>query len=463
MSFEFIETELGNFVEIVTKKCDASIIDVTNYISTENMLPDRQGVTISSGIPDVNKFNSFEIGDTLFSNIRTYFKKVWFATFYGGVSPDVLVFRTTHEKLTSEYLHLILSSDDFINYSHLTSKGAKMPRGDKGAMLSYKIKIPSLKYQKRCTKLIFTLSKKINSNNRINQTLEQMAQALFKSWFVDFEPVKAKMAVLEAGGSQEDATLAAMTAISGKNADALAVFEREHPEQYAELKATAELFPLAMQDSELGEIPEGWTLSEIGAQIDIAGGATPSTKTPDFWDNGDIHWTTPKDLSNVKDKILLHTERKITKAGLGKISSGLLPVNTVLMSSRAPVGYLAIAKVPVAINQGYIAMKCNKELSPEFVLQWCSANMPEIISRASGTTFAEISKKNFNPIPLVKPPLELVKNYTKQVSAIYSLIENTMRENNSLTELRDTLLPKLLSGEITLPEAEQAVSEVENV
>ncbi|EPS8351645.1 restriction endonuclease subunit S [Escherichia coli] len=302
-------------------------------------------------------------------------------------------------------------------------------------------------------------NEKVKVNDEINQTLEQMAQALFKSWFVNFEPVKAKMAVLEAGGSQEDATLAAMTAISGKNADALAVFEREHPEQYAELKATAELFPLAMQDSELGEIPEGWTLSEIGAQIDIAGGATPSTKTPDFWDNGDIHWTTPKDLSNVKDKILLHTERKITKAGLGKISSGLLPVNTVLMSSRAPVGYLAIAKVPVAINQGYIAMKCNKELSPEFVLQWCSANMPEIISRASGTTFAEISKKNFNPIPLVKPPLELVKNYTKQVSAIYSLIENTMRENNSLTQLRDTLLPKLLSGEITLPEAEQIISE----
>lgn len=325
------------------------------------------------------------------------------------------------------------------------------------------IPIPPKHERDMIIKNISAIEQKKIVNADTNQTLEQMAQALFKSWFVDFEPVKAKMAVLAAGGSQEEATLAAMTAISGKNADALEVFKREHPEQYAELKATAELFPLAMQDSELGEIPEGWTLSEIGAQIDIAGGATPSTKTPDFWDNGDIHWTTPKDLSNVKDKILLHTERKITKAGLGKISSGLLPVNTVLMSSRAPVGYLAIAKVPVAINQGYIAMKCNKELSPEFVLQWCSANMPEIISRASGTTFAEISKKNFNPIPLVKPPLELVKNYTKQVSAIYSLIENTMRENNSLTELRDTLLPKLLSGEITLPEAEQAVSEVENV
>ncbi len=85
-----------------------------------------------------------------------------------------------------------------------------------------------------------------------------MAQALFKTWFVDFEPVKAKMAALEAGGSQEDAMLAAMTAISGKDVNALAIFEREHPAQYAELKATAELFPSAMQDSELGAIPKGW-------------------------------------------------------------------------------------------------------------------------------------------------------------------------------------------------------------
>lgn len=376
------------------------------------------------------------------------------------IAQDMVAIRADQRLVDPMFLFSLLRSEQVINKINNMHVGTLIPHFKKGDFKNLYLSIPrNLKIQRAIGLFYFSLSEKIEKNKEINQTLEQMAQALFKSWFVNFEPVKAKMAVLEAGGSQEDATLAAMTAISGKNADALAVFEREHPEQYAELKATAELFPLAMQDSELGEIPEGWTLSEIGAQIDIAGGATPSTKTPVFWDNGDIHWTTPKDLSNVKDKILLHTERKITKAGLGKISSGLLPVNTVLMSSRAPVGYLAIAKVPVAINQGYIAMKCNKELSPEFVLQWCSANMPEIISRASGTTFAEISKKNFNPIPLVKPPLELVKNYTKQVSAIYSLIENTMRENNSLTELRDTLLPKLLSGEITLPEAEQIISE----
>ncbi|AUZ63412.1 restriction endonuclease subunit S [Citrobacter sp. CFNIH10] len=313
------------------------------------------------------------------------------------IAQDMVAIRADQRLVDPMFLFSLLRSEQVINKINNMHVGTLIPHFKKGDFKNLYLSIPrNLKIQRAIGLFYFSLSEKIEKNKEINQTLEQMAQALFKSWFVNFEPVKAKMAVLEAGGSQEDATLAAMTAISGKNADALAVFEREHPEQYAELKATAELFPLAMQDSELGEIPEGWTLSEIGAQIDIAGGATPSTKTPDFWDNGDIHWTTPKDLSNVKDKILLHTERKITKAGLGKISSGLLPVNTVLMSSRAPVGYLAIAKVPVAINQGYIAMKCNKELSPEFVLQWCSANMPEIISRASGTTFAEISKKNFN-------------------------------------------------------------------
>src|SRR5690554_7116104 len=235
-----------------------------------------------------------------------------------------------------------------------------------------------------------------------------MARAIFKSWFVDFEPVKAKIAALEAGGSEEDALLAAMQAISGKGEAELTRLQPEQPEQYAELRATAELFPSAMQDSELGEIPEGWVVSQIGDEVTVVGGGTPSTKNPIFWEGGRISWTSPKDLSNLADKVLVETERKITEAGLAKISSGLLPINTVLMSSRAPVGYLAMAKIPVAVNQGYIAMKCEKVLSPEFVVQWCEAHMDEIKSRASGTTFAEISKKNFKIIPVVVPPESLM-------------------------------------------------------
>ncbi|HGY5183004.1 restriction endonuclease subunit S [Citrobacter sp. RHBSTW-00881] len=470
MSFEFIETELGNFVEIVTKKCDASIIDVTNYISTENMLPDRQGITISSGIPDVNKFNSFEIGDTLFSNIRTYFKKVWFATFYGGVSPDVLVFRATHEKLTNEYLHLILSSDDFINYSHLTSKGAKMPRGDKGAMLSYKIKLPSLKYQKRCTKLIFTLSKKIDSNNRINQTLEQMAQALFKSWFVDFEPVKAKMAVLEAGGSQEDATLAAMTVISGKDADALAVFEREHPEQYAELKATAELFPSAMQESELGEIPEGWDIKNIKSMsVALSKGTTPAKKDLSSEENQNINFLKVKDIGD---------DGRINFSNLDKISKrvhemvlkrSVLQSNDILFSIAGTIGRVAV------VASDMLACNCNQAIA--FIrLKNCASHLnlvrlnlqspriqQEVESKVVQGVQANLSLTALGELEVVLPSDCVLIAFNNVITPIWEQKLSITKSIMLLTQLRDTLLPKLLSGEITLPEAEQAVSEAENV
>ena len=439
MSFEFIETELGNLVDIVTKKCDASIIDVTNYISTENMLPDRQGITISSGIPDVNKFNSFEIGDTLFSNIRTYFKKVWFATFHGGVSPDVLVFRAAHEKLTNEYLHLILSSDDFISYSHLTSKGAKMPRGDKGAMLSYKIKLPSLKYQKRCTKLIFTLSKKIDSNNRINQTLEQMAQALFKSWFVDFEPVKAKMAVLEAGGSQEGAKLAAMTAISGKDADALAVFESEHPEQYAELQATAELFPSAMQDSELGNIPVTWEMGKLQDLLVLQRGFDlPSSARKD----GEFPLIAASGPNGTHNVAMAKAPGVVTgRSGvLGKVYLTLedyWPLNTTLW------------------------VKDFKRATPCYAYELL--RLLDMKAFNAGSAVPSLNRNHIHSLSYPLPPMELVNLFESSALLLHHRAHVNLKHSQSLALLRDTLLTKLLSGEITLPEAEQAVSEAENV
>ena len=146
----------------------------------------------------------------------------------------------------------------------------------------------------------------------------------------------------------------------------------------------------------------------------------------------------------------METSRKLTEASLAKISSGLLPVDTVLMSSRAPVGYLAIAKIPVAVNQGYIAMKCEGGLTPEYVLQWANSVMDDIKQRASGTTFAEISKKNFKIIPVVVPPKEIIFEYTKVASGLYEKITESLKESKSLTDLRDSMLPKLMSGDIEL-------------
>lgn len=316
------------------------------------------------------------------------------------------------------------------------------------------VRIPPLEIQKKIGKILKSLDDKIHLNTQINQTLEQIAQAIFKSWFVDFDPVKAKMAVFEAGGTKEDAERAAMCVISGKDENALDAFKNENPEGYAELEETAGLFPWAMQDSELGDtstslstgIPEGWEISEIGKEVAVVGGGTPSTKNNEFWDEGDIHWTTPKDLSSLTAKILIDTDRKITQAGLKTISSGLLPADTVLMSSRAPVGYLAIAKTPLAINQGYIAMKCEKRLPYVYVLQWCTHNMDEIKQRASGTTFAEISKANFKPMKVIVPANNILSCYALQVNSIYSMIESNIRANKHLSEIRDTLLPKLLKN-----------------
>jgi type I restriction enzyme S subunit len=345
-----------------------------------------------------------------------------------------------------DYLEYYFSNFDLTPF--LT--GAVQPKLNKANLDKIEIPVPKKRDRLAINKHLNSLSGKITINQQINQTLEAMAQGLFKSWFVDFEPTHAKVAVLEAGGTEEDANIVAMTVISGKSDEDLAALKTTNADAYAELHATASLFPSRLVESELGEIPDGWNLSEIGNEIEAVGGGTPSTKEAEFWGNGTVHWTTPKDMSDLKDKVLIDTERKITEAGLRKISSGLLPVDTVLMSSRAPVGYLAIAKIPVAINQGYIAMKCNKRLSPEFVIQWCVHNMEEIKQRASGTTFAEISKKSFYPIPVVVPATPVLQIYTRSVRNLYSQIESLARENQNLSITRDSLLPKLLSGEISV-------------
>ena len=452
MSLALNEYILDDIVNITSNKVDTKNLVLQQYISTENMLPDRKGISLAASMP-LGKVNQFLKNDTLFSNIRTYFRKVWFSSFDGGSSPDVLIFRAKDvEVLDPRFLYYLISDQKFIDYSDKTSKGAKMPRGDKSAILNYKIYLPALSIQKRISQILSDLDDKIHLNNQINQTLESIAQAIFKSWFVDFEPVRAKITAKLEGADPE---IAAMCVISGKSE---AELEQMVEEDFAELRATAALFPDELIESELGEVPKGWEVSTVGDQIQTAGGATPSTKNVEFWDNGTHHWTTPKDLSNLTDKILLNTDRKITNAGLKKISSGLLPKDTVLMSSRAPVGYLALAKIEVAINQGYIAILPNTKYSAEYLIQWCEANMAEIKGRASGTTFQEISKKNFREINFICPDEKIVASYTKTVRTLYDEIALKAKESQCLVDIRDTLLPKLLSGELDVSGVQDEVA-----
>jgi restriction endonuclease S subunit len=253
-----------------------------------------------------------------------------------------------------------------------------------------------------------------------NGILEAIAQALFKSWFVDFDPVRAKAEGREPEGMDP---------------------------------ATAAIFPSEFEESELGLIPKGWQIDEIGKVGACVGGATPSTKEPRFWDDPVHHWVTPKDLSGLQSPVLIDTERKVSEAGLAKISSGLLPIGTLLLSSRAPIGYLAIAHVPTAINQGFIAMLPGGQLPASYLLFWTKLNMDAIKQKANGSTFMEISKSAFRPIKLVVPSSRVVSEFDSICRPLLDRIAENERQRLQLAQLRDVLLPRLISGKMRLPEA----------
>ena len=183
--------------------------------------------------------------------------------------------------------------------------------------------------------------------------------------------------------------------------------------------------------------------------LSVKGGTTPSTKEPSYW-NGDIAWTSPRDVTTLNGLYLFDTEKKITQKGLGQISSGLLPKGTLLMSSRAPVGVLAFAETPLAINQGYIAIIDDKGYPKEFVYLWLKTNMDLVHSYSNGSTFMEISKSAFKSLDILIPPRTEVNNFVETIKPYLEKIKLNEQQIRLITQKRDILLPKLMSNEIKL-------------
>lgn len=198
-------------------------------------------------------------------------------------------------------------------------------------------------------------------------------------------------------------------------------------------------------------------MKSIGDAVETLGGGTPDTKIKEYWEPEQHYWTTPKDLSGISSPVLLSTERKLSDQGIRKISSGLLPEGTLLMSSRAPIGYLAITQAPMAINQGYIAIPPKGELSPLFMLFWCMANIELIKSRANGSTFLEISKKAFRPISITIPNKQILDFFEIFSTGLFSRIIENEKQIHTLSSIRDTLLPRLISGQLRLPDTEEKI------
>ncbi|HDZ54942.1 MAG TPA: restriction endonuclease subunit S [Pseudomonas xinjiangensis] len=310
-----------------------------------------------------------------------------------------------------------------INQSPLASfvSGSTIPKLNKSNLEKIPLYCPPKPIQDQVGDFLRTIADKIANNRALATDLEAMARAIFKSWFVDFDPVKAKMEGRAPAGMDAD---------------------------------TAALFPDELVESELGLIPKGWEVAAIADLCEIVGGATPSTKNSEYWDEGQHFWATPKDLSALSAPVLWGTSRQITDEGLAKISSGLLPEGTVLLSSRAPIGYLAITQVQTAINQGFIAMKPINGASSAFLMLWAKTFMDLIVGNANGSTFQEISKKSFRPIQLVRPPVNVLGAFSSLASPLFDTIANLDAESIRLADLRDTLLPRLISGKLRLPETE---------
>lgn len=462
MSFEWKQVRLGDFID----SCLGKMLDQKKNRGTFH--PYLGNSNVRWGEFDLSNLSEMKFEDT--EHERYSLKKGDLVVCEGGEPgrcaiwddeiPGMKIQKALHRirtlpGLTSGYLYywFLFSGKKGTLEPYFTGTTIKHLTGRSLADLT--IRLPPVKYQEKCALILSSIDRKINHNKKINQTLEQMAQALFKSWFVDFEPVKVKIAVLEAGGSQEHATLAAMTAISGKDTGALVIFEREHPQQYAELKATAKLFPSAMQKSELGYIPEGWKpgcIGNISQRIRTKVGSSFAVV-----------------LSAIASGELVPSDEHFTKQVYSKSIEKYILVEQWSFAynpSRINIGSIGlnVRSLNGAVSPVYVVFKTE----PEY--KWYIETLTKttyfksnVNILASGSVRQSLSYDDLASIPLCIPEVIIVNIFNEKYEEYLSLIEKYRNQNNTLVSIRDTLLPKLLSGEITLQEAEQAVSEVESV
>lgn len=261
------------------------------------------------------------------------------------------------------------------------------------------IKLPSLADQRRIASILSSLDRKIELNNKINADLEEMAQAIFKNWFVDFEPFK-----------------------DGK-----------------------------FVDSELGMIPEGWKVGRLDEIADVVGGSTPSKAKPEYYTQKGIAWLTPKDLSNHPAVYTSRGEIDITEEGYNSTSTKLMPKGTILFTSRAPIGYISIAQNDICTNQGFKSL-VPKKAGTCFLYCFLKYVTPEIENKSTGSTFKEASGALMKSLQVIMPDQKVFEEFEEIVSPLFARIESLEKENSRLSLLRDTLLPRLMSGELEVPE-----------
>ena len=387
--------ELKNICDLINEKISANELINNNlastYVSTESMLPNKRGITKPSSIPSKGTTTAYKKDDVLVSNIRPYFKKIWSANYDGVCSNDVLVFRAKNTA-DANFLYYVLANDDFFVYSMATSKGTKMPRGDKASIMKYEVESFDLNTQRKIASILKPIDKKIELNNAINNNLEQQAQAIFKSWFIDFEP-----------------------------------FNKTRPSD--------------------------WTIGTIDDLAkEVVCGKTPSTKKAEYY-GSNIPFITIPDMHGKTYAVT--TERYLSKLGANSQVKKSLPKNSICVSCIGTAGLVTLVAEESQTNQQINSIIPKDGFSPYYIyllMQTLSDTINKL--GQSGSTIVNLNKSQFGKIQVIIPALSVMIKFDKIVFPMFEKMLQNQMENLKLTSLRDALLPRLMSGELDVSDIE---------
>jgi type I restriction enzyme S subunit len=293
------------------------------------------------------------------------------------------------------------------------------------AQRQFRVPVPPIEDQQAIGRIVGALDDKIDLNRQMNRTLEAMAQARFRSWFVDFDPVAAKAAGRQPVGMSSN---------------------------------TATVFPDHFDASPLGSVPVGWRVTPFSELVNIVGGGTPKTDVQDYW-NGGIPWFSVVDTPAPGDVFVLWTEKTITQKGLDESAARLLDEGTTIITARGTVGNLALVGRPMAMNQSCYGLVGKRGYGPFFVYFATRELVEELRLRTHGSVFDTITRTTFDGVSTVLPPAEIASRFDLAVAPMLGRIRTNLKESRVLGTIRDTLLPKLLSGELRVREVEKLVEQ----
>lgn len=321
-------------------------------------------------------------------------------------------FKGNHPK----FVFYFMKAFDFSGYN----SGSAQPSLNRNNLYPVAIRVPLPNEQRAMAEMLGALDDRITLLRETNATLEAIAQALFKSWFVDFDPVHAKAEGLEPEGMDA---------------------------------ATAALFPDSFEDSELGLVPKGWRIGSILDIANLISGGTPKTDRAEYW-GGDIPWASAKDVSQAAESVLIETERTITALGLHKSSTKMIPAfSTVVVARGATTGRLVMFGMTMAMNQTCYALE-SKAGTPAALYLVLKKEIDALTQKAHGSVFDTITTSTFSASKTLQIPDVLLACFESVVGPLFRRILVGTQQAKTLTQLRDTLLPRLISGQLRLPEAQ---------